>query len=145
MVMEEEGAWNLGRMGMLSCMSVGIWMSVCVLVLVVVVVLAVVLVWMVLTVWVVVEVLALVMVTAMVQGVLVEVDCVGVFFGSISGGFVVVVALEDFGLVFWSSWRMALWCSNERGDFVGYFSLMLVLGNMLVVVSACLFGLMIQW
>ena len=38
-VMEVEGAWNLGGMGMLSCMRAGIGVSVCVLVLVVVVVL----------------------------------------------------------------------------------------------------------
>ena len=44
----------------------------------------------------------------MVQGVLVEVDCVGVVSGSIRGGFVVVVVLEGFGLVLCSSWRMAL-------------------------------------
>ena len=35
-VMEVEGAWNLGRMGMLSCMRAGIGVSVCLLVLVVV-------------------------------------------------------------------------------------------------------------
>ena len=46
--MEVEGAWNLGGMGMLSCIRAGIGMSVCVLVLVVVVVLVVVLVWIVL-------------------------------------------------------------------------------------------------
>ena len=36
MVMEVEGAWNLGGMGMFSCLRAGIGMSVCVLVLVVV-------------------------------------------------------------------------------------------------------------
>ena len=35
--MEVEGAWNLGGMGMFSCMRAGIGMLVCVLVLVVVV------------------------------------------------------------------------------------------------------------
>ena len=100
-------------------------MLVCVLVLmvavVVVVVLAVVLVWMVLTVWVVVEVLGLVVATEMVQKVLVEVVT-----GSGSGAFlvvVVVVALDGFGLVLWSSWRMVLWCWNKRGYFLGRFSL----------------------
>ena len=52
----------------------------------------------------------MVLVTVMVQGVLVEVNYVGVVCGSSSGDFVVVVALEDFGLVLWSCWRMALWC-----------------------------------
>ena len=37
--------------------------------------------------------------TVMMQGVLVEVDCVGVVFGSSIGCFVVVVVLEGFGLV----------------------------------------------
>ena len=36
--MEVEGAWNLGKMGILSCMRAGIGVSVCELVLVVVVV-----------------------------------------------------------------------------------------------------------
>ena len=44
MVMEVEGAWNLDRRWMLSCMRAGIEMLVCVLVLVGVVVLAVLLV-----------------------------------------------------------------------------------------------------
>ena len=35
-VMEVEGAWNLGGMGMINCMRAGIGVSVCVLVLVVV-------------------------------------------------------------------------------------------------------------
>ena len=50
LVMELEGVWNLGGMGILSCIRAGIVMLVCVLVLVVdvMVVLAVVLVWMVL-------------------------------------------------------------------------------------------------
>ena len=39
-----------------------------------------------------------------------EVDCVGVVSGSSSGGFVVLIALEDFGLVSWSSSKMAFWC-----------------------------------
>ena len=51
-VMEVEGAWNLGGMGILSCIRVRIGVLVCVMVLVVVVVL--VWMWMVLTVWVVV-------------------------------------------------------------------------------------------
>ena len=34
-VMEVEGAWNLGGMGMFSCMRVGIEVSICVLVVVV--------------------------------------------------------------------------------------------------------------
>ena len=112
-------------MGILSCIRAGIGMSICVLVLMVVVVVvmvvAVVLVWMVLTVWVVVEVLVLVVATEMVQKVLVEVVS-----GSSSGGFmvvVVVVALDGFGLVLWSSWRMVLWCWNKRGYFLGHFSL----------------------
>ena len=42
-VMEVEGAWNLGGMGMFSCLRAGIGMSVCVLVLVVVAVFALVL------------------------------------------------------------------------------------------------------
>ena len=52
MVMEMEGAWNLGGIRLLSCIRAGIGMLVCVLVLEVVVVLAVVLVRMVLMVWV---------------------------------------------------------------------------------------------
>ena len=40
----------------------------------------------------------MVVATVIMQGVLVEVDCVGVVFGSSSGCFVVVV-LEGFGLV----------------------------------------------
>ena len=59
-----------------------------------------------------------VVVTVMVQGVLVEDDCVGLVSGSSCGGFVVVVVLEDFELVLWSSWRMNLWCWNEREDFL---------------------------
>ena len=43
-VIEVEGVWNLGGMGMLSCIRDGIGMSVCALVLVVVVVSVVVLV-----------------------------------------------------------------------------------------------------
>ena len=117
MVMEVESVWNLGGMGMLCCMRVGIGMRLCVLVLLVVVVLAVVLVWMVLMVWVVVGMLTVVVVTVIVQGVLVEVHYVGVVSGSSSGGFVVLVALEGFGLVAWSSCRMAFWCWNQRADF----------------------------
>ena len=117
MVMEVECLWNLSRMGMLSCMRAGIGMSVCVLVLVVVVVLVVVLVYMVLTVRIVVAVLAVVVATVILEGVLVEVDCVGVVPKLSSGIFVVVVVLENFGLVLWSSWRMALWCWNGRRTF----------------------------
>lgn len=39
-----------------------------------------------------------------------EVNYVGVVCGSGSGDFVVVVALEDFGLLLCSCCRMALWC-----------------------------------
>ena len=80
----------------------------------------------------------------MVQGVLVEVDCVVVVSGSISGGFVVVVVLDGFGLMPWSGWRVILWCWNERGCFLGRFSLKSVEGNMLVAEGACLFGMVIQ-
>ena len=81
-------------MGMLSCMRTGFGMSVCVIVLVVV--LAVVLVWMELIVGVVVGVLAVVVVTMIVQVVLVDIDCVGVVSESSSGGFRVVVVMEEF-------------------------------------------------
>ena len=37
-----------------------------------------------------------------------EVDCVGVVFGTSSGDFVVVMALEGSGLVPWSSWRRVM-------------------------------------
>ena len=144
MVIEVKGVQILDGMGMLSCIRAGIGMSVCVLVLVIGVVLAVVLVWEVLTVWVVVVVAVLVVVvaTVIVEGVLVEFDCVGVISELSGGGFVVVVVLEDFGLVvLWSSWRMALWCWNGRGDFLRRFSLKLVGGDMFV--GACLFGIMI--
>ena len=50
-----------------------------------------------------------------------EVDCVGVVSKSSSGSFVVVVVLEDFVLLLWSSWRMVSWCWNERGNFFGTF------------------------
>ena len=79
------------------------------------------LVWMVLTVWLVVELLVVVVVTAMLQGVLVEVDCVEVVFGSSSEGFVVFGALKDFGLLLWSTWRMTLWCWNKGGGRFGMF------------------------
>ena len=47
----------------------------------------------------------MVVATVMLQGVLMEVDCVGVFSGSSSEGFVVVVVvLEDLGLVLWSNY-----------------------------------------
>ena len=39
-----------------------------------------------------------------------EVDCVRMVSKSSSGGFVVVLVLEDFRLVSWSSWRVVLWC-----------------------------------
>lgn len=128
-VIEVVGAWNLGGMGMLNCMGVRIGILVCVLVLVVLVVFVVVLVWMVLTMWVVVDVLVMVVETVVVQEVLVDVDCVGVVSESSSGGFVVMVVLEDLGLLLWSSWRMVLWCWNEKGDFLGCLNLMLVAGE----------------
>ena len=56
-------------------------------------------------VWAVEGVLAVVVVMMMVQGVLVEVNCVGVVSGSRSGGFAVVVVLEGFRLMSRSSWR----------------------------------------
>ena len=43
----------------------------------------------------------------------------------------------------WCGWRMALWCWNERRDFLRRFSLMSVAGNMYVVASAFLFGMVI--
>ena len=102
------------------------------------VVLHLVLVWMVLTLWVVVGVL--VVMTVMVQEVLVEVVS-----GSSSGSLlVVVVVLDGFGLMPWSGWRVILWCWNERGCFLGRFSLKSVEGNMLVAEGACLFGMVIQ-
>ena len=55
------------------------------------------------------------MVVVTMVEMLVEVACVGIVFESSGGGFVVVV-LEDFGVVLWCGWRMALWCSNERGE-----------------------------
>ena len=88
-VIEVEGAWNLGGLGMLSCMRVGIGVSACVLVLVVVLMWM----WVVLMVWVVVGVLAvlLAMVVATMVGMLVKAGCVGAVFESSGGGFVVVV------------------------------------------------------
>ena len=129
-VIEVEGAWNLGGMRMLNCMGAGIEVSVCVLVLVIVVVVVLVWMWMVLTVWVVVGVLAvlLAMFVATMVGMLAEVGCVGVVFESSGGGFVVVV-LEDFRVVLWCGWRMALWYWNEKGDFLRRFSLMSVAGT----------------
>ena len=44
---------------------------------------------------------------------LVEVGCVGVVSESSGGCFVVVVVLEDFEVVLWCGWRMALRCWNE--------------------------------
>ena len=111
-VMKVEGAWNLGGMGMLSCMRTGSGVLVCVLVLVVVVLLVMVLVWMwmVLTVCVVVGVLAvlLVMVVPTMVGMLVEVSCMRVVSESSGRGFAVVVVLEDFGVLLWCGSRMAL-------------------------------------
>ena len=144
MVIEVEGIWNLGGMGMLSCMTVGIAMLVCGLVLAVVVVLVVVFVWMVLTMWIVMGVLAVVVSIVMVQR-LAEVNRIGVVSGLSSRGFVVVVVLEGFVLVSWSSWKMVLWCLNEREDFLGRFGLMLVAGNMLVAEGMCFFGMVIRW
>ena len=74
-----------------------------------------------------------------------EVDCVGVVFGTSSGDFVVVMALEGSGLVPWSSWRMVMWCWNVSGDLLERFSLMSVAGNMLVAAVVCLFRMVIQW
>ena len=74
-----------------------------------------------------------------------EADCVGVVSESSSGGFVVVmVVLEDFWLVLWSSWMMILWCWNQREEFLRCFSLMSVVGNMFVIAGECLFGIVIQ-
>ena len=103
-VLEVEGAWNQGGMGILGCIRASIGMSVCVLAFVVVVV-VIVLVLMVLMVWVVVGVLVVVVATVMVQEVLVEVVS-----GSSSGDFlVVVVVLDGFELASWSGWRVVLW------------------------------------
>ena len=43
------------------------------------------------------------------------------WFESSSGGFVLVVVLEGFGLVLWSRWRMVLWCWNEEWGLFGKF------------------------
>ena len=51
------------------------------------------------------------------QEVLVDVDCVGVVSESSSGGFVVMVVLEDLGLLLWSSWRMVLGVGMRGGTF----------------------------
>ena len=64
--------------------------------------------------------------TVIVQGVLVEADCLGVVSELSSMSFVILVVLEDFRMVLWSSWKIVLWCRNEREDFLGPFSLMLV-------------------
>ena len=87
--------------------------------------------------------LVVVVVTVMVQAVLVEDDCVGVVSGWSSGVFMVMIALEGFGLVLWSSWRLNLWCWDKRGDILQRFSLMSVAGNMLMAVGVCLFGIVI--
>ena len=55
-----------------------------------------------------------------------------------------VVVLEDFRLLLWSSWKMVLWCWNERVDFLGRFSLISVARNMFVAVGACLFRIVIR-
>ena len=55
------------------------------------------------------------MVVVTMVGMLVEVDCVGVLFESSGGGFVVVMLVE-FWVVLWCGWRMALWCWNESGE-----------------------------
>ena len=91
--MEVEGAWNLGGMGMLTCMSAGMGMLVCMLMLVVV------LVWIVLPVWVVMGVMVVVVVTVVVQEVLVDIDSAGAISGLSSGNFVVVMVMEDLELV----------------------------------------------
>ena len=45
------------------------------------------------------------------------------------------------GFFWWCDWRMALWCWNEKGDFLQCFSLISVAGNMYVVAGAFFFGL----
>ena len=72
-----------------------------------------------------------------------EVNCVRVVFETSSGGFVVVVVVvEDFGLVLWCGWRMMELCGvGMRGGGLR-FSL-LVVGNMYVAVGACLLGIVI--
>ena len=82
------------------------------------------------------------MVVMTMVGMLLEVGCAGVVFESSGGGFVVVV-LVDFGVMVWCGLRMALWCWNEREDFLQRFSLMSVAGKMYVVAGACLFGMVI--
>ena len=72
------------------------------------------------------------MVTVMVQEVLVELVS-----GSSRGGFLVVMmALDGFRLVLWSSWRVVLWCWNKKGYFLGCFSLKSMAG----AEGASLFG-----
>ena len=58
---------------------------------------------MILTVRAVVGMLAVIVATVIVQEVLVKVDCARIVFESSGGGCVVVVVLEEFGLVLWSS------------------------------------------
>ena len=82
------------------------------------------------------------MVAATIVGMLVEVGCVGVVFES-SGGGLVVLVLEDFGVVVWCGWRIAFWCWNERGDFLRRFILVSVAENMYVVAGAFLFCMVI--
>ena len=40
---------------------------------------------------------------------------------------------------------MACWCWNGRRDFLGHFSLLVVVGSILVVEGACLVGIVIRW
>ena len=82
------------------------------------------------------------MVAATIVGMLVEVGCVGVVFES-SGGSLVVLVLEDFGVVVWCGWGIAFWCWNERGDFLRRFILVSVAENMYVVAGAFLFCMVI--
>ena len=57
---------------------------------------------------------------------------------------VLVVALDSFELALWFGWSVVLWCRNERGLFLGGFSLKLVAGKMPVAEGACIFGMMIR-
>ena len=80
------------------------------------------------------------MAIVMVQEVLVEVVC-----GPISGGLLVVVVVQDgFEHLAMSCWWVILRCWNERGRFLGCFSLKLVAGNMSVSEGACRFGMVMR-
>ena len=57
--------------------------------------------------------------------------------------FLMIVAVEDFGLVLLYSWKMVLWCWNERGSFLVRFILILVVGNILDAIGACLLEILI--